>query len=55
MNIIVDAMGGDFAPLQPIKGACMARDELDITITLVGNEEIIKKIAQENSLSLKNW
>ena len=25
MKIIVDAMGGDFAPLAPVKGALMAQ------------------------------
>ena len=54
MNIIVDAMGGDFAPLEPVKGACQARDELGINITLVGCEEKIREIALENSLSLEN-
>ena len=54
MNIIVDAMGGDFAPLEPVKGACQARDELGINITLVGCEEKIREIALENNLSLEN-
>ena len=26
MKIIVDAMGGDFAPLAPVKGALMAHE-----------------------------
>ena len=56
MNIIVDAMGGDFAPLEPVKGACQARDELGINITLVGCEEKIREIRDvtENAYVVKN-
>lgn len=53
MNVIVDAMGGDNAPLEIIKGSIMALNELPIEkIILVGDENIIKKCASENSLSL---
>ena len=52
MNIIVDAYGGDNAPLEILKGACRARDELGITVTLTGRESGIRACAQENGLSL---
>lgn len=53
MNIIVDAMGGDNAPLEIIKGCVMALDELDIDkIILVGDENKIKECASANSVSL---
>ena len=42
MEIIVDAMGGDYAPQEIIEGAILAKDELDIDIVLVGKENIIK-------------
>lgn len=40
MNIIVDAMGGDNAPLEIIKGAMLAVDEFNIDkLILVGDEK----------------
>ena len=53
MNIIIDAFGGDKAPLEIIKGSIDAKNEFGIDITLVGNEEIIKKVSAENNLDLK--
>lgn len=52
MRIIVDAFGGDNAPLEVIKGSAMAVKELGVDITLTGDEEIIKKVADENGISL---
>ena len=54
MKIIVDAMGGDNAPLEIIKGVAMAVEEYDQQAVLVGDENIIKKLAEENSISLKD-
>ena len=42
MRIAVDAMGGDYAPEEIVKGAVMAAREYGIDITLVGPEERIK-------------
>ncbi len=52
MNIIVDAFGGDNAPLEIIKGSVDAKNEYGIDITLVGNEEIIKKVSKENEINI---
>lgn len=53
MNIIVDAMGGDNAPLEIIKGCILALQELPIDkIILVGDENKINQCATDNSLSL---
>lgn len=52
MKIIVDAFGGDNAPLEIIKGCSQAVEEYDVDIILTGNEGIIKKVAQENNISL---
>lgn len=41
MKIIVDAMGGDNAPKEIVKGCIDAIAEYDISILFVGNEEII--------------
>ncbi|MBQ8551076.1 MAG: phosphate acyltransferase PlsX [Clostridia bacterium] len=52
MKIAIDAFGGDNAPLEIIKGARLGADEYGVTPILVGDEEIIKKCAAENSVSL---
>lgn len=54
MKIIVDAFGGDNAPLEIIKGCAEAVSQLDINIILTGNQDIIKNIASKNSISLDN-
>lgn len=51
-KIIVDAFGGDNAPLEVIKGCERAVRELGVSIILTGSEEKIKKCASENGLSL---
>ncbi len=52
MKIIVDAFGGDNAPLEVIKGCRNAVDNLGVEITLAGNREIIKKTADENGIDI---
>lgn len=52
MKIVIDAFGGDNAPLSNIKGAYMASKEYDADIILCGNEELIKKCAEENNIPL---
>jgi glycerol-3-phosphate acyltransferase PlsX len=55
MKIIVDAMGGDNAPLEIIKGSQLAIDEFNIdSIILVGNEDKINACISENNIKLKN-
>ena len=52
MKIIVDAMGGDFAPLAPVQGAIDAAKAYGVEIVLVGQEERIRAVMQENNLAL---
>ncbi len=52
MNIILDAMSGDKAPAEIIKGAVMAKSRLNVDLTLVGQKEVILHCARENRLSL---
>ena len=52
MKIAVDAFGGDNAPLEVIKGARLASDEFGLDIVLVGKEDVIKKCAFDNGISL---
>lgn len=54
MNIVLDAFGGDNAPLEIIKGAIDARKDFEVDITLVGDEEKIKACAKENSLDISS-
>lgn len=55
MKIIVDAFGGDNAPLEIIKGCAEAVSQFDVNIILTGNQDIIKNIASENSISLDKF
>lgn len=50
MRVVVDAFGGDNAPLEIVKGAAAASAETGAEITLTGNETVIRKIIDENSL-----
>ncbi|WP_124101207.1 phosphate acyltransferase PlsX [Ruminococcus sp. Marseille-P6503] len=52
MNIVIDAFGGDNAPLEVIKGAVDAQRDFDIDVTLVGDENKIKACAEENNLDI---
>lgn len=52
MRIIVDAFGGDNAPLEILKGAAMAVSSYGCDILLVGDEQIIRQVAEENGISL---
>lgn len=44
MRIAVDAMGGDFAPYEIIKGALQARNELGVEPILVGDQKELEEI-----------
>ena len=55
MRIIVDAMSGDFAPLEAIKGASLASEEYsDHKIVLVVDENVISDTAIKNDINIKN-
>ena len=54
MKIIIDAFGGDNAPLEIIKGSALAVKDLGAEIILTGNEAEIKRVASENNISLEN-
>ena len=47
MKIIVDAMGGDKAPQEIVKGAVRARRELGVDIELVGRKEEVERCLAE--------
>lgn len=52
MRIIVDAFGGDNAPLEVIKGCRSAADDLGVQLVLVGDQEKIYSCAAQNKISL---
>ena len=52
MKIIVDAFGGDNAPLEILKGCSEAEKELGISIVLTGSSELIQKCAKENNIDI---
>lgn len=53
MRILVDAMSGDNAPLEILKGASIAAKEyIEHTILLVGDENVISNIAVTNDIDL---
>lgn len=50
MRIVVDAFGGDNAPLEIVKGASYASEQYNAEITLTGDKTQIEKIISENNL-----
>lgn len=52
MRIIVDAFGGDNAPLEIIKGSMLAAREYGCDIVLVGDEDKIKQCAKSHNINL---
>ena len=53
MKILIDAMSGDNAPLEILKGASLAKHEYsEHTIMLVGDENIISDVAIKNEIDI---
>lgn len=50
MRIVVDAFGGDNAPVEIIKGAAAAHKEYGVDITLVGDKVKIDEVINDNNL-----
>ncbi len=54
MRILIDAMSGDFAPLETVKGAAMAHKEFpEHEIVLIGDENVISDTAVKNEINLQ--
>ncbi len=49
MNIIIDAMGGDHAPGEIVKGIAEASKIYESKLTVVGNQPVIERILKENA------
>lgn len=54
MRIIVDGFGGDNAPLAVLEGCAMAVKEYGVELTVTGDEDVLRKTAQENGISLEH-
>ena len=52
MRIIVDGFGGDNAPLEALKGCVQATEGLGVEITVVGDEDRLRKCAEENGIDI---
>lgn len=52
MKIIVDAFGGDNAPVEILKGCALAISEYGINIVLVGPKDKIEEVAHDNKILL---
>ena len=50
MKIIVDAMGGDNAPVSNVRGALAAVRELGVEVILVGRGEDILKVLKDDGI-----
>ncbi len=58
MRIIVDIMSGDKAPLETLKGVCLAAEQKyarGVHFTLVGDSERITALAEENHLHIADF
>lgn len=53
-RILVDAFGGDNAPLDVLEGVLESRKKCDINISVVGNKNKIDQISKENNLNIEN-
>lgn len=51
MRVVIDAFGGDNAPLEIVKGAAIASNEYGCEITLTGNKNDIEKIIKDYNLT----
>lgn len=49
MNIIIDAMGGDNAPNEIVKGIAEASKIYESKLTVVGNQPVIEEILRQNN------
>ncbi len=43
MRIALDGMGGDFAPIEAVKGAILATEEYGVHVTITGKKEVIEE------------
>ena len=56
MNVGIDMMGGDFAPLEAVKGVqlYLSGHNIPAKLTLIGNKEQLEKLVTEHKTPLEN-
>ena len=52
MKVIVDGFGGDNAPVEVLKGCALAVQELDVDVIVTGDEQELKRTAEQNGVPL---
>ena len=52
LRIIVDAFGGDHAPVEIMKGCAMAVQDYQVDIIACGNEPVLREVCEKNHISL---
>ena len=55
MRIIVDAFGGDNAPLEILKACAEAVADFDIDILLTGDQDEIRRVAKRKQYFVKSY
>lgn len=55
MKVIVDAFGGDNAPLEIVRGASDAIGEYGVEVALCGDEQTLRKLMSEQNISLAGF
>ncbi len=55
MRVIIDVMGGDHAPLETLKGTMMAAAQCKASFLLIGDENEINRIAEEQGFDLRHF
>lgn len=53
MKILIDACGGDHAPLEVLRGAQLAVERYGVTMVLCGREEELRELAAKSGVSLE--
>lgn len=56
MKIALDMMGGDFAPLEAIRGVeeYLRNRDTKTTLLLIGDEPVIKELLEQHKVSVNN-
>ncbi|HHW94690.1 MAG TPA: phosphate acyltransferase PlsX [Mogibacterium sp.] len=54
MRILLDGMGGDYSPVEVVKGAIKAAEEIKETIAIIGPEKEIARLLKKNSCKADN-
>jgi glycerol-3-phosphate acyltransferase PlsX len=53
VRVVVDAMGGDYAPKEPVQGAIEALGDHDIEVILVGDQEAVESELAHHNIANK--